>query len=303
MLLSEKYRATVKEMEDAFSKFERIILLYSGGKDSTLLVLLSLEAMENLSNELIIATSDTRVDIPWLERYRSNALSKIKEFANQRGFKVQTRIVRPQDDYTFWTNMLGRGYVMPHFRFRWCMRVLKIQPMKSFIKENPGLILMGVRWGESKERDRNMRKRDMKGKWTSYYGIKEAKVFLPIINWTTEEVLSALSYSPLNSWINGNFRTGCWVCSVVRRDKCLYSLANNGFIAAKYLLDFKNRLIRTTWNEKNRVKTPKGPGKLKMNIRKKLLEEVIDFSERMKEHISKDIITAGEIKEIQRMLG
>ena len=272
----KKYKKTLEELKNVISEFERVIVLYSGGKDSTLVTHLVIEAIKEIdTTEVTIAMSDTRVEIPWLWKRSTHYLSKIRQWSKEYGYNVKTKIVKPSDNKTFWVTLIGKGYPMPHFRFRWCVRLLKIQPMNIYIKENmPALILMGSRWDESPERNRIMRKRKTNGKWSKYFGIKDCKVYLPIVDWTTNDVMYALkklrtpwdsNYSDLFGLYlmadtcqvleDGSFkcngsRFGCWTCSVVRKDKTLCSLSKNGCKLAREMLKFKKYLIKTTWNKK-----------------------------------------------------
>ena len=332
MLLAKKYWKTIKELKIVLSQFKKVIVLYSGGKDSTLTAHLVIEAMKNedINTKVIIAMSDTRVEMPWLWRRSNHFLAKIEQWSEEYGYNIETKIVRPPDDKTFWVTLIGKGYPMPHFRFRWCVRLLKILPMREYIKENmPALILMGTRWDESSERNRNMKKRNITGKWTRYMGIKDAMVYLPIVDWTTNDVMNALkslttpwgtSYSDLFGLYlmadtchvleDGTFkcngsRFGCWTCSVVRKDKTLCSLAENGCKLAKSMLDFKRYLIKTTRNERNRIKKSNNRyGVVKKNVRKRIFEKLLSFCSDVEKFMfdSYKIISDDEIEIIQEML-
>ncbi len=330
--LYKKYEKTIYELKEELSKHKRVIVLYSGGKDSTLTVHLITEALkrEEIPTKVTIAMCDTRVEMPWLWRCSYHFLSKIEKWSEEFGYNIESKIVRPADDKTFWVTLLGKGYPMPHFRFRWCVRLLKILPMREYIKENmPALILMGTRWDESPERNRNMKKRNISGKWTRYVGIKDAKVYLPIVDWTTNEVMNSLKilttpwgskYSELFGLYlmadtcqvleNGTFkcngsRFGCWTCSVVRKDRTLCNLSKNGCKVAKKMLDFKKYLIKTTQNEQNRVKKSNNRyGAVKRSVRKKIFEKLLSFCSDIEKHMFDNykIISDEEIEIIQKML-
>ena len=111
------------------------VIGYSGGKDSTTvlqLVVESLLAMKedgvDLSKKVYVISSDTMVETPLIISSINNNLKKVQEYADISNLPIQTQLVRPSIDQTFWVNLIGKGYPVPNQSFRWCTDRMKIDP-------------------------------------------------------------------------------------------------------------------------------------------------------------------------------
>ena len=111
------------------------VIGYSGGKDSTTvlqLVVESLLAMKedgiDLSKKIYVISSDTMVETPLIISSINNNLKKVQEYADTFNLPIQTQLVRPSIDQTFWVNLIGKGYPVPNQSFRWCTDRMKIEP-------------------------------------------------------------------------------------------------------------------------------------------------------------------------------
>ena len=89
---------------------------FSGGKDSTMLVMLVFEMLKKLKpsevkKKIYITSSDTMVENPIVKRY----MHKMSKMIGEAGVKygVCTNIVKPPSDRTFWTYIIGLGYPTP----------------------------------------------------------------------------------------------------------------------------------------------------------------------------------------------
>jgi len=301
----KKVYMTQKELIYVLNNYSKIVIPFSGGKDSTLIVHLTLTAYERSRKnaEIHVVSIDTYVEIPWMKRNTYAFLQKISEWALEKGYKIYPRIVYPSPKQTFWVNLVGRGYGMPHSRFRWCVDRLKLRPMNNFLREiNPDIIFLGSRMDESKERKKNLKRRNLINKWMDYKMIKGLKAYLPIVDWSIGEVWGMLlnsttpwgdRYLDLQSlYINtepctidygvkcGGTRFGCWVCSLIKKDKALtgFMMSDDTEIStiAKNLLNFKEYLKEITWDYTNRYTKEDGkPGKLKLEVRKEILDRLI----------------------------
>ena len=132
---------------------------YSGGKDSSALLKLTYNAVLNLKNRnkiITIVYCDTGVEIPILRDFVYKTFDKFKNeiLENQLPFKV--KIVEPKLENRFFSKLIGKGYPPPTNKFRWCtdrLRVMPIQQLQNNNK-NENIVLVGIRQGESKERDK-----------------------------------------------------------------------------------------------------------------------------------------------------
>ena len=141
--------------------YERIAVAFSGGKDSTTVLTLLLHfiatgALPLRYDQVTVLYADTRMELPMLHQ----AALGLLDTARQLGCAVQ--VVQPPLDDRFFVRMLGRGYPPPNNGFRWCVGLLKIEPMQAALRavhDQAGgkfLTLTGMRIGESAARDQRI---------------------------------------------------------------------------------------------------------------------------------------------------
>jgi DNA sulfur modification protein DndC len=261
--------------------------MYSGGKDSTTALIQVLEAAKSYKDiQVEVVYSDTRVEIPTLQKYAYGFLDYLK---NNLGIKVH--IFEPKLEDTFWTNLIGRGYPPPHQGFRWCTPRLKITPADKFIKSLPDkentLVVTGVRFGESDARDARLNLSCQRGGecgqgvWYQHSNRLNVGYFAPIITWRECDVwdflnLVAPSWGyPTNDlqdiYMGRETRFGCWVCTVVSQDRTMQKIVQTQPQYQPYL-DFRNWLVEFGRSPKNRVIKPNGfSGRLTIDARQKIL--------------------------------
>lgn len=259
------------------------VIGYSGGKDSTVAVQhvwYSLSALprERLTKPVYVISSDTLVESPVIVEQIQATLRRIETTAADSGLPFKTDIVQPDLRDTFWVNLIGKGYPAPYKRFRWCTDRMKIQPANRFIKataEKFGevVLVLGVRRAESAARAQVMSLHKRHGEALSRHSdMPAAWVYTPIEDWTTNDVWTYLLSSP-SPWGNnnrdlvamyrnanagecplvvdtktpscGNGRFGCWVCTVVERDRSMEAMIENGEEWMTPMLDLRDFLVAT----------------------------------------------------------
>jgi len=182
---------------------------YSGGKDSTCLLLNIKMFAEKKGFIPIIVHNDTGVELPALAKLTRKVLSTAKEW----GFDVKVF----KHNKGFFNLMLEKGYSFPVWYKRWCCRTLKYGLTRSWERDNNVLALLALRGDETRRlRSRNFINRD-----------KYRVTAFPLIDVNKEWVWDFLErYCP---WIaelkslypKGVERLGCWVCTVISEDKAL----------------------------------------------------------------------------------
>jgi DNA sulfur modification protein DndC len=226
------------------------------------LALLSLEPEKRLKRVYIIST-DTLVENPIVSTWVTNSLKVIEASAQKSWLPITTHRLTPKLSNSFWVNLLGRGYPAPRPKFRWCTDRLKISPSSEFIsnlvrKNGEAIVVLGSRKAESVARARVMKKHEAKR--TRKYLSKNANlpnsfVYTPIENWSNDDVWVFLLQMP-NPWgFNnkelltlyqgaseggecplvidtstpscGDSRFGCWVCTMVDKDKSMAAMIQN----------------------------------------------------------------------------
>ncbi len=275
---------TVQLIQDVYLSDSRPwVIGYSGGKDSSCVVQLVWNALTKLDKEqrnkpVYVITSDTLVETPAIEHHLATSIEQIGTAAKEQGLPIQTHIVKPKTNDTFWVNILGRGYPAPYSNFRWCTDRLKIQPTTVFIQNTVAeygevVILLGARKAESNTRAQVMDRRTLVGESLSRHNdLPNAFVFTPVEDWTAEDVWTYLlnSKSPwgfnnrelVTMYRNaqsgecplvidrttpscGGGRFGCWSCTVVARDRSMENMIDNGEEWMRPLLEFRDFLTLT----------------------------------------------------------
>lgn len=335
------------------------VIGYSGGKDSTAVVqhvwysLVQLPP-DALKKPVYVISSDTLVESPIIVEQITRTLRRIESISAEKGLPFRTEIVKPAAHDTFWVNLIGKGYPAPYKRFRWCTDRMKIQPANRFIKataEKFGevVLVLGVRRAESATRAQVMSLHKRHGEYLSRHSdMPAAWVYTPIEDWSTNDVWTYLLSCP-SPWGNnnqelvtmyrnanagecplvvdtktpscGNSRFGCWVCTVVERDRSMEAMVENGEDWMEPMLDFRDWLASTQdptqkrgirdvrrrdghvhrWGE-NKDKLIWGP--YKFEFRQEILRRLLR-AQRSVRHLGTDaetaLITMPELEEIRRI--
>ena len=259
------------------------VIGYSGGKDSTCALQLIWRAIAGLPAEerqkpIFVLSSDTLVETPVIVNYIDEAIAKINQSAGKQDLPITAKKVVPDVSDSFWVNLIGRGYPAPSRRFRWCTERLKIDPANAFIKERVAeygevVMVLGVRKAESATRAQVMALHRIEGtNFSRHSSLPGAFVYTPIEELTVDDVWSYLLQTPspwggdnrqlLSLYRNaqagecplvvdkntescGNSRFGCWVCTVVTKDKAMEAMIDNGEEWLEPLLELRDFLADT----------------------------------------------------------
>jgi DNA sulfur modification protein DndC len=229
-------------LDEAYKRFKRFILAYSGGKDSTATAILLYKwVLERRPEDLevIVLHNDTLSEIPTMEAWAREFMREYSEKMSELGVKVITEIAAPNPTDTFYWRVFVRGYPAPTFVFRWCVELLKIGPTKEGLgRYRDYVLIVGSRDEESAARSKSMRVRFgtcmAQGSCLgAYFTINnDIPKVAPIRFWSTEDVwtfLKAQKYFNVKPLIdlylfNGNLnvRYGCWHCTLAKVQQGLY---------------------------------------------------------------------------------
>lgn len=232
-----------------------------------------------VKRDVYVVCNDTMVENPVITEYVYRVLNKIEIAARDQGIPINVIKTIPRLEDSFWVNLIGRGYPAPNNAFRWCTERLKIKPTSRFIVEQvdefgEAIILIGTRKAESAQRAKSMKKHDIKGKrLTKHPTQANTYMYAPIRNLSLEEVWYVINtmaspWKADNSELFqiysdasaddyecptvvtdkdhkscGQSRFGCWVCTVVKKDKSMSALIENGLTWLQPLLEFRNHLF------------------------------------------------------------
>ncbi len=187
---------------------KKLIVSFSGGKDSTAMLLMLLE--KNITiDEIIFA--DTGVEFPEVYEH----IKKVEKYIGRN-----ITILKPPHNYIYYATQykkvkgatIGANYGWSDFRSRWCTRMLKTLPMNKYFKEKYGgpsnyELAIGIAYDEKRRE------------------IQESNKIYPLINWgITEQMALDYCYSKGFDW-NGYYEkfdhVSCFVCPL-RKLKELY---------------------------------------------------------------------------------
>lgn len=295
---------------------------------------------KKLSKEIHVLTNDTLVENPAIVKYVDEQLKKIEITGKTKLFKHKPKLfnvvkVTPKLEDTFWVNLIGKGYPSPNRWFRWCTERIKINPTNNYIlntvnKNGQAIIILGSRKAESSNRAASMKYYN-NGKRLRRHTLPNAFVYTPIADLSNSEVWAYLLQAP-NPWGSNNrsllaiysnacsggecpfvietgaqscgkSRFGCWVCTVVDRDKSMENFIDNGEVWMEELLYFRNWLyeIRQQSNqyipkrlESNGVKF----GSFLLETRYKILHRLLN----MQKCLLIELITPDELQYIHELL-
>lgn len=236
-----------------------------------------------LRRPVYVVCNDTLVENPIISTYVEKVLEKIKEAALEQDLPIIVRTTIPRLEDSFWVNVIGKGYPVPNTAFRWCTEKMKIKPTARFITEQvdefgEAIILIGTRKSESATRARSIKKHERHGERLTHHTLlQHTWVYAPIKELMLEEVWYIINAIPspwgfdnsilFNIYKDasaddyecptvvtdkshgscGQSRFGCWVCTVVKEDKSMRSLIENGRDWMQPLYDFRMQLD----NERN----------------------------------------------------
>lgn len=287
---SRRVRAIIDELKDQYMEADTNcrpwIIGFSGGKDSTVLLTLTWLAIRELREEgnlllrrVYVVCNDTMVENPVIEEYVSDVLLKISEAAREQQLPVQVMTTTPQLEDTFWSCVIGKGYPVPNNSFRFCTEKMKIKPTSKFITDQvvadgEAIVLVGTRLTESQQRERSIKRHEIKGHRLSKHPLNpNTFTYAPIKELMLEEIWWIINSIPspwgfdnkilFNIYLDasaddyecptvvtddshrscGQSRFGCWICTVVKEDKSMSSLIKNGVEWMKPLLEYRDKLV------------------------------------------------------------
>jgi len=260
------------------------ILGFSGGKDSTCMIQIVWSALEQLpasklTKKIYVISSDTLVESPKIVETITDSLERMEKAARKSNLPIETNLVRPKLEDTFWVCMIGKGYPAPSNTFRWCTDRLKIKSANRFIEDKVSeygeiIMVLGSRKAESSTRAQVINNHRIRGSPLSHHNmLAQAFIYAPLQDFTTEDVWNYLLQNTKNPWGNnnrdllsmyqdakaaecplvvdtsttscGNSRFGCWTCTVVDKDRSMENMIDNGEEWMEPLLELRQMLKDT----------------------------------------------------------
>lgn len=240
---------------------------------------------KKLKKKVHVISTDTLVENPVVAEWVTSSLKRMEEAAKRSGLPISSHRLMPKIESSFWTNLIGKGYPSPRHKFRWCTERMKIDPSNSFIhkivkKHGQALLALGTRKAESSTRHAVMNrirkqaeKYSLQERINPNFSLPGTNVYTPIEDWSNDEVWMYLMENT-NPWGHGNkellnmyqgaspdgecplvvdtstpscgaSRFGCWVCTLVDKDKSMSAMIQNRDESDWMLplLEFRNKFL------------------------------------------------------------
>ncbi|WP_353718677.1 DNA phosphorothioation system sulfurtransferase DndC [Dyadobacter sp. 676] len=320
------------------------IVGFSGGKDSTMLLQVVWNALRKidpilLTRQVYVVCNDTLVENPKIVKFINKTLKKIQKAAVDQQIPIVVEETIPKLDDTFWVRLIGLGYPAPNRFYRWCTERLKINPTTRLITEKIAengevILLLGTRSAESSSRAASIKKFEVTGQRLRKHQLPNAYVYAAIKDVTTNELWQYLNQVPppwggthkelVTLYRNanagdcplviddstpscGNSRFGCWVCTVVNKDRSMEGLIENGEEWMQPLSTIRNFLVETRdnpekWREKKRRDGTEKEGiwgPYRFDTRVEILKRVLKAQKSLEETEGVELITHQELVLIQ----
>jgi DNA sulfur modification protein DndC len=242
---------------------------------------LSIEARKK---SVHVISTDTLVENPIVAAWVDTSLKAMRAAALLQQVPIIPRLLRPKLEDSFWVNLIGRGYPAPRPKFRWCTERLKIKPSNAFISEivtknGEAILCIGARREESVARarvlDKNVRYR-IRDRVSPSATLPGCMIYTPVESWSSDDIWFFLN-NERNPWgasnkelmgmyagatadgecplvvdnstpSCGDSRFGCWVCTLVEKDKSMTAMIQNDtekewmmpLLDLRNALDFRN---------------------------------------------------------------
>lgn len=310
---------------------------------------------EQLKKQVHIINTDTMVESPIISKWVQDSLSIMDEAAVNQDLPFLTHRLTPAIDNTFWVNLIGRGYPFPRKKMRWCTDRLKIQPVNTFVKEKIAehgeiIMVIGTRKAESARRAKTMafyEKKRVRELLSPNQSMVNELVFSPLEAWNDNDVwFFLMQYKNPWGYSNkelltlyrgatadnecpmmvekglpscGKSRFGCWVCTMVEKDKSMEAMIANDEEKAwmSDLLEFRNKFGNEKLDRERRsFRKMSGflqgsykqlhHGPYKKEIREKWLKELLEIQKNINENGPEEfndleLITMPELRNIRRI--
>jgi DNA sulfur modification protein DndC len=238
---------------------------------------------EKRTKPVYVISTDTMVENPIVASWVTLSLHRMTGAAAEQGLPIHPNRLLPSLEDRYWVNLIGKGYPAPRPKFRWCTSRLKINPSNDFIKRivsdnGEAILVLGTRKAESASRRASIERYegDSTRALLSRNGnaqLDRVWVYSPIVDWSNDDVWQYLMQIK-NPWGHdnklllgmyqgatsdgecplvvdtstpscGDSRFGCYVCTLVDKDKSMQAMIRNDQ-EKEWMLplsEFRNRFL------------------------------------------------------------
>jgi DNA sulfur modification protein DndC len=301
-----------------------------------------------------VISTDTLVEQPLVAAWVDASLARMHEAAETENLPITPHKLTPEIEDSFWVNLIGKGYPAPRQKFRWCTDRLKIRPSNKFIREvvrqnGEAILVLGTRKAESQQRAQRMARheaRRVRDRLSPNANLPNSLVYSPIEDWSNDDVWLFLMQMK-NPWGHNNkslltmyqgassggecplvvdtstpscgtSRFGCWVCTVVDKDRSMEAMIKNDEekVWMAPLLELRNELDKPNDRDRRDFRRMTGevqlfhdrtvPGPYTKQWREHWLRRVLEVQQGIRcdgpeEFRSIQLISLDELTEIRRI--
>jgi DNA sulfur modification protein DndC len=236
--------------------------------------------VEDRKKTIHVISTDTLVENPVVAAWVAKSMEVMTKAAAETEMPIRPQLLRPRIEESFWVNLIGRGYPAPRPKFRWCTERLKIKPSNRFIAKvvtdnGEAILCIGARKNESAARSKVLEKNTkyrVRDRLSPSATLAGCMIYTPVEDWTSDDIWMFLT-NRKNPWGHsnkelmgmyagasadgecplvvdettpscGSSRFGCWVCTLVDKDKSMTAMIQND-VEKEWmlpLLDLRNAL-------------------------------------------------------------
>jgi DNA sulfur modification protein DndC len=312
-----------------------------------------------------VISTDTLVENPIVSAWVRKSIDEMGKAAVAQGVPVVPKLLHPRTEETFWVNLIGRGYPAPRHKFRWCTERLKIKPSNRFIsdvvtKNGEAILVLGARKEESQARAKVLKKNEkyrVRSRLSPSATLAGCMIYTPVEDWTSDDVWMFLTQVK-NPWGHsnrdllgmyagasadgecplvvdtstpscGDSRFGCWVCTLVEKDKSMTAMIQNDaekewmlpLLDLRNALDFRsNATVEDPMNSDHHLRDFRRmtgginimqngkpvPGPYTQESREEWLRRLLKAQSHIRKHGPSDVrdielLTLAELQEIRRI--
>ena len=231
-----------------------------------------------------VISTDTLVENPIVSSWVKNSLKNLNDCSKKEMMPFLAKLLYPEIEQSFWVNLIGKGYPAPRPKFRWCTERLKINPSNKYITGivklgGEAILCLGARKQESIARKKVFIKNAVyrvKDRLSPSASLPGCLIYTPVENWSNDDIWFYLN-NQQNPWgisnkdlmsmyagaspdgecplvldtstpSCGDSRFGCWVCTLVDKDKSMSAMIQNDvekewllpLLKLRNALDFRN---------------------------------------------------------------
>jgi DNA sulfur modification protein DndC len=198
---------------------KHLVVAFSAGKDSSVLLAIAIQALEELIAEqgtaprMFVITSNTLLENPLMDNYSRGEIAKIQAYARSNNLPIKARIATPNTSNNYLVNIIGgRLIASTPDSGRQCTVMMKVQPIQRLRKRlaremgysktearEQFVTLIGKRYSESESRGRGMHENgERPDAPVKIISDKAGKVYewvmSPIAQFTLDDVYMTIAY-------------------------------------------------------------------------------------------------------------